>query len=304
VNTVLRLVGVEVAKVRTTRMWIGLLLGAVGLAALGAIATLAIAGTPDGLEAGLTPIETVEDVRDFVTTGSIAGVFALVLGATAMTMEHRHRTLSGTFLATPKRWPVVVAKVIAYGVAGFAFGVVGALIPLVAVAVKFAVGGEVVPFGASVIVAVLAVGAGAAFSGAMGAAAGAALRSQLIAIIGVLGWALVVESLGEEIDVKAVLHLLVLVRGEEVEEQRGELSAAQRLGDEAVARRVPSRSAAVREHHDADGASGKLERAFQRDRIGRNFDERPAHRVFASGRIGARASSAITSSSSTCANSR
>ncbi len=194
-NAVLRLVGVEVAKVRTTRMWIGLLLGAVGLAALGAIATLAIAGTPDGLEAGLTPIETVEDVRDFVTTGSIAGVFALVLGATAMTTEHRHRTLSGTFLATPKRWPVVVAKVIAYGVAGFAFGVVGGLIPLVAVAVKFAVAGEVVPFGASVIVAVLAVGAGAAFSGAMGAAAGAALRSQLIAIIGVLGWALVVESL-------------------------------------------------------------------------------------------------------------
>ena len=82
-NAVLRLVGVEVAKVRTTRMWIGLLLGAAGLAALGAIATLAIAGTPDGLEAGLTPIETVEDVRDFVTTGSIAGVFALVLGATA-----------------------------------------------------------------------------------------------------------------------------------------------------------------------------------------------------------------------------
>ncbi len=38
-------------------------------------------------------------------------------------------------------------------------------------------------------------GAGAAFSGAMGAAAGAALRSQLIAIVGVLGWAVVVESL-------------------------------------------------------------------------------------------------------------
>ena len=69
-----------------------------------------IAGTPDGLEAGLTPIETVEDVRDFVATGSIAGVFALVLGATAMTTEHRHRTLSGTFLATPTRWPVVVSK--------------------------------------------------------------------------------------------------------------------------------------------------------------------------------------------------
>ncbi len=36
------------------RMWIGLLLGAVALVTLGAIATLAIAGTPEGREAGLT----------------------------------------------------------------------------------------------------------------------------------------------------------------------------------------------------------------------------------------------------------
>jgi hypothetical protein len=192
---VIRLIEVEVAKVRTARMWIGLLLGAVGLATLGAVVTLAIAGTPDGVEAGLTPIETVEDVRDFVATGSIAGVFALVLGATAMTSEHRHRTLSGTFLATANRWPAIVAKVVASGVAGFVFGATCGLIPLVAVAVKFAAGGEVVPFGPPVIAAILAVGAGAAFSGAMGAAGGAALRSQLIAIVGVLGWAVVVESL-------------------------------------------------------------------------------------------------------------
>ena len=122
-------------------------------------------------------------------------MFALVLGATAMTTEHRHRTLSGTFLATPTRWPVVVSKVIAYAVAGFAFGVIGGLIPLVAVAVEFAAGGEIVPFGTSVAVAVLAVGAGARVLRSDGRGSGAALRSQLIAILGVLGWTLVVESL-------------------------------------------------------------------------------------------------------------
>ena len=189
------LIGVEVAKVRTTRLWIGLLLGALGLTALGAVVTLAIAGTPDGLEAGITPIETVDDVRDFIATASIAGVFALVLGAITMTTEHRHGTLAGTFLATPTRWPVVVAKVLGSAVAGFAFGVLASLVPLVAVAVTFAVDGEGVPFGSAVVVAILAVGAGAAFSAAMGAAVGAALRSQLIAILGVLGWGLVVESL-------------------------------------------------------------------------------------------------------------
>lgn len=191
----IHLIGVEVAKVRTTRLWIGLLLGSVGLVALGAIVTVVVEGTPTAAEAGIEPIETVEDVREFVATGSVAGVFALVLGVTSMTTEHRHGTLSGTFLATPTRWPVVVAKVAGNAIAGSVFGLIGGLIPLVTVAVKFATQGETVPVDASVLVAVAAVGAGGAFSGAMGAAAGAALRSQLVAILGVLGWALVVESL-------------------------------------------------------------------------------------------------------------
>ena len=48
---------------------------------LGAVATLVAAGTAEGARAGLTPIETLEDVRDFVYTGSVAGCVALVLGA-------------------------------------------------------------------------------------------------------------------------------------------------------------------------------------------------------------------------------
>jgi ABC-2 type transport system permease protein len=191
---VIRLVAVEVAKVRTTRFWIGLLLGGVALVTLGVVATLAVAGSPEGREAGIAPIESLEDVRSFIAAGSIVGAFALVLGATAMTSEHRHRTLSGTFLATPTRWPVVVAKVIGSGIAGLVFGVIGASIPLLAVVITFAVDGKAVPLGPSVAVAMAAVAAGSAFSAAMGAAAGAALRSQLVAILGVLGWALVVES--------------------------------------------------------------------------------------------------------------
>ena len=191
----IRLVGVELTKVRTTRLWIGLLLGAVGLVLLGTVFTLALAGSQEGREAGLTPIESAADVRDFVVTGGVAGVFALVIGATSMTTEHRHRTLSGTFLATPTRWPVVIAKVASSAVIGLGFGLVGALIPLVAAVVVIAARGDGFPVDTSVWLAVAAVGAGTAFSAAMGAAVGAALRSQLVAILGVLGWALVVESL-------------------------------------------------------------------------------------------------------------
>jgi ABC-2 type transport system permease protein len=192
---VIGLVAVELAKIRTTKLWIGLLAGVVVLAGLGAVATLAIADSAEGLEAGLTPITGADDVRDLVVTGSVAGVFALVLGAVAMTTERRHRTLAGTFLVIPRRWPVVVAKVTASAIAGFAFGLAGGLIPLAAVAVDFTFAGDAVPFDGSVLVAIAAVGAGSCFSGAMGAAVGSALRSQLIAVLGVLGWALVVESL-------------------------------------------------------------------------------------------------------------
>ena len=87
-----------------------------------------------------------------------------------MTNEHRHRTLASTFLATPTRWPVIVAKVIGSG-AWIVFGVIAGLIPLVAVAVRFAARGDAVPMGASVALAVGAVGVTCAYSGAVGAAA-------------------------------------------------------------------------------------------------------------------------------------
>ena len=162
----IRLIRVEVAKVRTTRLWIGLLLGAVGLVTLGAVATLVVAGSAEGAQAGLTPIETLEDVRDFVYTGSVAGVFALVLGATAMTNEHRHRTLAGvprhadTLARDPREGDRVGGR-------EFVFGVIGGLIPLVAVAVRFAARGVAVPMGASVALAVGAVGVTCAYSGAV-----------------------------------------------------------------------------------------------------------------------------------------
>jgi hypothetical protein len=101
----------------------------------------------------------------------------------------------------------VVAKTIGAGVAGFLFGLIGGLIPLLAAVVTFAAKGDAVPFGSSVIVAIAAVGAGSAFSAAMGAAVGAALRSQLVAILGVLGWALVVESVVSAILPRAVKWL-------------------------------------------------------------------------------------------------
>jgi hypothetical protein len=112
------------------------------------------------------------------------------------------------------------------------------------------------------------------------------------------------EALGQEIDVEARLVLLVLLRREEIEEQGGEARAAQLGRDELVTRRVAAGTAPVREDDDPRCSGGQLERAFQRDAAGRDRDERLVLRSPVVRPFGARARRSITSSSSTCPNSR
>jgi ABC-2 type transport system permease protein len=191
----IRLVRVEILKIRSTRMWLGLLLGAVALTGVGAVATLIIAGTPQGVQQGLTPIRTAQDVRDLVYTALVVSVFTLIMGATSMTTEYRSGTIAGTFLATPTRRPVVVAKTIASAAVGLMFGLIAALIPVVSAVVYFMVKGLPIALGRPVLDAVLIVCVIAAYCGAVGAGVGAAIRSQLVAIIGVLCWHVIVEQL-------------------------------------------------------------------------------------------------------------
>lgn len=190
-----RLVRAELLKVRSTRMWMGLLFGAVALTGLGAIATLAIAGTPEGAQAGLTPLRSVTDVADLVYTSSAAAIFAMILGAVSITGEYRSGTIAGTFLATPSRTPVILSKAVAVAAVGFGFGMVCALIPLVSAEAYLGIKGLPLRFGMPVVTAVLVIGAMGASSAAIGAGVGAAIRSQLVAILGLLGWGLVVEQL-------------------------------------------------------------------------------------------------------------
>ncbi len=191
----IRLVRAELLKIRTTRLWLGLLIGGALLTALGAIATLSLGGTAQGAQAGITPVRTLADVRDLVYTANTAGIFAVVLGATVITTEYRSGTIAGTFLATPLRWPVITAKVLASAITGFVFGVVCALIPVVSAEVYLVLKGYGTRFGGSVGLAVAVVGLVGGSSGAIGAGVGSALRSQLVAILVVLGWMLVVEPL-------------------------------------------------------------------------------------------------------------
>jgi ABC-2 type transport system permease protein len=129
------LVAAEFLKIRSTRLWWALLLGAVLFTAFGAGFTAGFAGVEGGTGPGgqaLPPVESAELLRSVYGAGfSGAYIFALILGVTGMTGEYRYMTITPTFLGAPRRHPVVLAKLVAHLIAGIVYGVVCALVAVV-----------------------------------------------------------------------------------------------------------------------------------------------------------------------------
>jgi ABC-2 type transport system permease protein len=192
---VIRLVRAELLKITTARLGIAMFVLAIAIDLIGTGFTLAFAGREIEGQLVIDPIDTVADTREVVFGAAQVALFALLLGATSTTTEHRYGTIGGTFLVTPVRWRVVLAKVQAAAFVGLLFGLAGALASLGLAAVWFAVQGDSLPFGASVLGAVPRVAVAAMFSAAVGGAIGASLTSQVWAVVAVIAWRIVIEPL-------------------------------------------------------------------------------------------------------------
>jgi hypothetical protein len=128
--------------------------------------------------------------------GSVAALFAALAGLLVVTGEYRHGTIRPTFLFTPRRPRVLVAKLAASMITGLAFGVV-------AEAIGFAVGAVIlasrgVPFalnGGEVTQLVVGTIVGVVLWGGLGVGLGAILRNQVAAVIALLAWGFVIENL-------------------------------------------------------------------------------------------------------------
>ena len=189
------LVRAELLKLRTTRLWIVLL--GVGVAVVALIVVAVLASTPgtDPEARALHDLTTVADVRSLLAIGGIAATLALVLGATMSTTEYRYGTAGITYLATPRRPRVVTAKMLAAVPVGALFGLVGASVPVLVALAWFATKGRSVPLDGTIPLEILQIGLQALFAAVMGVAVGAVLRNQVAAIVGLLVWVLVVESI-------------------------------------------------------------------------------------------------------------
>ncbi|MCL2735828.1 MAG: hypothetical protein FWD75_04245 [Propionibacteriaceae bacterium] len=72
---------------------------------------------------------------------SMGYIIPVIIGAFAVTSEYRHNTIVPTFLAEPRRWVVMLAKVVAGVPMGVAVGIAGTLACLVGGGLGFTTGG-------------------------------------------------------------------------------------------------------------------------------------------------------------------
>ncbi|WP_419818034.1 ABC transporter permease [Glaciibacter flavus] len=133
-STLFRAIGSEFLKLLTTRMWWVLALVMTGYVAIAAGGLGAAFGYlsehPDAARSngpgagGGVPTGSGLDVLIYGFATTVGYVFPVLLGALAATGEFRHATLTPTFLATPRRGLVLLAKVKVLVIFGAVFGVI------------------------------------------------------------------------------------------------------------------------------------------------------------------------------------
>ncbi|RBY81961.1 ABC transporter permease [Geodermatophilus sp. TF02-6] len=186
-----RLVRAEWTKLLTTRVWIGLLLGACLLAGGFAALITGLAGRPDGPPAVGTP--QYEQLA--LSNASNAVALALILGVIGMTQEYRHRTATPTFLTTPRRGRVVTAKLVAYALAGVPFALVVVAVTAVVVVLYAGARGAAPSLTGDNLQVMADAGLAIVLYAVIGVGLGALLRNQVGAIVGALVYLYVVEPL-------------------------------------------------------------------------------------------------------------
>ena len=117
-----RLIAGELHKLFTTRLWLWLLLSSIALTGVYASLLIAFSDDPDTWTPRLSTAAGQQTL--FAVAAGGADTLVAVLGAIGLTGEFRHKTATATFLATPHRGRIVIAKLAAYGLVGIGYALV------------------------------------------------------------------------------------------------------------------------------------------------------------------------------------
>ncbi|GAA1956661.1 ABC transporter permease [Microbacterium deminutum] len=194
----------ETTKQFTTSIWwvLAIVLAAYvafTAAVLGFVFTASASGALPGANSPQLPTAGLAPVLYSVAT-AVGYVFPLLIGTLMVTAEFRHKTLTPTFLATPRRGLVLWAKLFVGVVFGVLFGVVGvifAVAPSAGFLAGYGIDTELgssdswALFGRMILAFVLWV--------LIGIGVGALVRNQVGAIVGVLVFTQFIEPVGRAV---------------------------------------------------------------------------------------------------------
>jgi ABC-2 type transport system permease protein len=187
----------EFRKFFTTRMWWGMAIPVFGISALGSGLFAALTDKAGNAEIGLPPSSDFQFANSIYTSGVQFGyLFTLCIGVLMIGSEYRHKTISVTLLATPKRVRVMLAKVIAMlgigGLYGVLFLVASVGVGGTVIATRgFAAFPEPGQLTRSLLLLLLALG----LWGLIGLGAGILIPNQVAALLIMVGFAWIVEPL-------------------------------------------------------------------------------------------------------------
>jgi ABC-type transport system involved in multi-copper enzyme maturation permease subunit len=202
----IRLLRAEWTKLFTTRVWLGLLLGAcVMVGGFSALITGFAGASQDG-RPGLPPVGDPQFEQVAFAVSTNACVLFLILGIIGMTQEYRHRTATPTFLTEPRRWRVVVAKLVAYALIAVPFAVAVVGVNVLVVTVYAGARGAAPSLSGDNLQVVLSAGLALVIYALIGVGIGALLRNQVGAIVGGLVYLFVVETVIRQIPATSVAY--------------------------------------------------------------------------------------------------